>query len=45
MRRITTAAALRKLAERINETTKNEHDDEPYFVDLDKELSAVENGK
>ena len=45
MNRITTAAALRKLAERINEITKNKPDDEPYSVNLDRVLSIIENGK
>jgi len=41
--RITTAAALRALAKKIIDTTKGVPADEPYFVDLDTELSKIEN--
>jgi len=46
MRRITTAAALRALAKKINELTENaEALDDVYSVDLDKELSKIEQGE
>lgn len=45
MKRITTAAALRKLAEKILDATKDvEADDDVLFVNLDEELSSIENG-
>ena len=45
MKRITTVAALRKLAEKILDATKDaEADDDVLFVNLDEELSNIENG-
>lgn len=42
--KITTAAALRALAEEILEMVKNaEAPDEPYIVDFDKILAKIEN--
>lgn len=46
MKRITTAAALRTLAKKIMEITENaEACDEAYCVNLDAELSKIEEGE
>ena len=42
MKRITTAAALRTLAEKILSTVVVAADDEPYSVNLDAELTKIE---
>ena len=43
MARITTASALRALAEKILSTVNGAVDDEPYSVNLDAELTKIEN--
>ncbi len=44
MPRITTAAALRSLADKILEMVKNaQAPDEPYIVNFDKVLDKIEN--
>jgi len=43
MKRITTASALRALANKILEATKSNEADEAYHVNLDKLLDEVEN--
>ena len=42
MDRITTASALRELAEKILELTKNDDPDEAYRVNFDKVLDKIE---
>ncbi len=44
MKRITTTSALRALAKKINDVTKGVPADEAYQVDLDTELSKIEDG-
>lgn len=43
MARITTASALRALAEKILSTVNGATNDEPYFINLDTELTKIEN--
>jgi len=43
MTRITTASALRALAEKILSVVSDAPDDEPYYVDFDTELTKIEN--
>lgn len=42
MKRITTVSALRALAKKILDVTKDEPADEVYYVELDTELSKIE---